>query len=157
MQYYNLSKYRLFVPRTQYTINLNGDFINEDNDTLLKSDYTQQGRKNTRLVYTPRQIRRPFRGKMRVKRKYRVFSNARYMVDSFFSLDFPYKIFYKDGDKTNTAITNIIIKDTIQRYKTEDYSPTYIDLEQFLPLIHKNYRIEKNGFISYDKVLLSLQ
>lgn len=153
----DFSFYRLVIPQSIYTIDLNGDIRNSKTNLVLKSDYTQDNRRNTRIHYTAREIVRIVRKRVKRKRRYKVVSNARLMINTFFSISFNYKIFYKDGNKANTSITNLIIKDTEQRWKSQTYQPVYIDLSDFLPLIERNYRINYDGFIYYEKILLTLQ
>lgn len=134
----NLSSHEVPVLRTYYNVNLNGDIINRTTRQVLKSDYSQGGRRNTRIIIRERQFRRKLKRGLKIRRKYSVISNARFMIETFFSIQFNYRIFYIDGDKTNTHITNLMIKDTMQRYITRDYEPTYVRLADYLPLVIKN-------------------
>lgn len=143
------------MPRTNYTIDLTGTIYNR-HGVELKSDYTQQGRRNTRIYYKPRQIVRTLYHKRRRKRMYKVVSNARTMVEQVFVIPFSYKILYIDGDKSNTSLTNLIIKDTLKYYNTNTYEPTYICLEDYMEEIMYRYELYKQHPIMFQKIVISL-
>lgn len=143
------------IAKTDYKIDLTGTIINRYGEPL-KSDYSQQDRRNTRIYFKPRIIKKRRYGKLRVRRKYKVVSNARLLIETLFVIPFTYKIFYIDGNKRNTSLENLYIKDTTKYYTTNTYEPTYWYLKDYLDMIKLRYEMYKEHPIMFQKIVLSL-
>lgn len=145
------NNYPLPIITTNYTIDINGDIINTRTGTLLKSTYTKkEGQRNTRIYYKfheKRKLRKRKRGThWEVWNQSKTISNSRYMLNSYFTFDFHYKIFYKDGDKSNTRIDNLIVR--------QNKTFNEIDGKHLLTLIEQCYRINEDGSLYYQKPII---
>lgn len=145
-----MERYNLPLKRTPYVISLDGYIYNANTARRLKPQKTASGTVSTRIYYPPQIETSTYYGKIRHKREFKVVSNARLMINTFFSIGFKYKILYKDGDKTNCAIENLVIKQTIKR-GTHYYDGLKVDLVEFLPIIESRIGIDP-----YEKILLSI-
>ena len=146
----NLIDVRLPIKRTAYEIDLAGNIYNINSNKRLRSQITKNGTISTRIYYPPQIIRDTYRGNIRQQKEYKVVSNARLMINTFFSIGFKYKIIYKDGDKTNLKIDNLVIKQTIRK-GTHYYDGEIVNLSDFKYLIENRINITP-----YEKILLSI-
>lgn len=145
-----MERYTLPIKRTPYVICLDGYIYNTNTLKRLKPQTTASGTVSTRIYYPPQIITDTYHKKIRKKREFKVVSNARLLINTFFSIGFKYKILYKDGDKSNCALENLLIKQTIKR-GTHYYDGLVIELSEF------DYLIEGNmAFEPYEKILLSI-
>lgn len=68
------------------------------------------------------------------------------MLDTYFIIQFKYKILYKDGDLSNTCIDNLIIR------QNEKFNK--IDGSELLTIIEKCYMINTDGTVYYQKPII---
>lgn len=144
-----MSSLKIAIKRTPYEIGLDGYIYNINSLKRLTSQITRSGTVSTRLYYPPQILKDTYRGRVRHKNEYKVVSNARLLINTLFSVSFKYKILYKDGDKTNCALDNLVLKQTVKNGTHYSDSGERIDLSVFIPLIES--RINK---IPYEKILL---
>lgn len=145
------NRYPLPILGTNYEIDILGDITNKRTGTILKSNYTKkEGQRNTNIYYKPRVKKRLNRRKKKPTLKFwggsKTISNARFMLDTYFIIQFKYKIFYKDGDLSNTCIDNLIIRQN-EKFNT-------IDGSELLTTIEKCYMINEDGSVYYQKPII---
>lgn len=124
------------IKGTNYLIDLNGDIYNKRTGVKLKSNYSKYGQRNTVIYFKPlfkvHVDRRRSKQKRKIIRKTKTIANARQMLETYFIINFKYKILYKDGDKSNTHMSNLIIRKNV----TFDT----IDGNELITVVEKTYR-----------------
>lgn len=134
-----LHEIALRIKNTSYRIDLTGRIYNINTDAE-KQPYLTNTKTLAIKIYDFRfQCRRRVRGKLRKKGAYRTYSVARLLIDTFFSVGFKYKIDYKDGNKMNCSLDNLILRQT-KKEGTHYIKGLEVDLIEFLPLIERNMK-----------------